>query len=237
MSSGFVAGAHGDLDDIFDAYQGGTKPAATGFHVGNQDLRDRYSPRNAGDDIGFDTGFVVGSTDLRHIFAAKGTSTKATVIPFGHYIVQAIGLMGTSRGSRRPRAGINVELRPDGTWDIGHSASPATLLEGSPTSGNWHKHPAAGVGAEYEVRLIAHLTISDPNNTGSPSYTASTGWQSLSAACFFHAETGFLSAEGSVTVNGYWTIQIRKKGGTAVTESRCYVTVRATRLYRPAARR
>lgn len=215
MGSGFKTGG-ADLDAIFDPYQAGAKPALTGYRVAAQDLRDRYNPRSEGEQAPL-TGYSVAGGDLNQIFAAAGTSTQALVIPFGNY-------QATSSGSHNIGAGFDLSINPDGTWAITLSVNQGTAT-GDPRNGAWHNAPAVGVGADYEVRFTASVSI---NNTGSATggnYTASTGWLSLSAAQGVSASTGNIpdgtTGGAGSTVSGYWTIEIRKIGGTAVRESAC----------------
>lgn len=227
MTTGFRVQSNGnkDLDDIFDPYQGGTKPSSTGYKVGAQDLRDRFSPRDEGDAAPV-THMAVGSLDLNQLFAAKGTSTKALVIPFGSYYA-------ASRGSHDAQANFTLTMHPDGTWDIDLSAlGISSSTSGSPQSGNWHKSPASGVGSDYQVRFVAHITIDDQYSPGDKgSYTATTGWLTLSSDRVAQASTGHLlsggAGSGTVNVQGYWYVDIRKVGSTVTRRSTCDIDLSA----------
>jgi hypothetical protein len=226
MSSGFNVPGHGDLDGIFGPYDAGTKPAATGFRVGSQDLRDRFNPRSEGDDCGFNTGFRRGGTDLRQLFAARGTSTQALVIPFGQQY------MAVSTFSHDAGASFALTLSPNGTWAISLGATQGGSISGSPTSGTWHKHPASGVGSGYEVRFTANISVTQHGSFESGTYTASTGWLSLGAAREVTARTGHISAGGSQhtgmsQLRGDWLVEIRKQGSTGVRSATCRIDIEA----------
>lgn len=226
MSSGFRVDSQGgkDLDDIFDPYQSGTKPSLTGYRAGSQDMRDRYNPLSEGDAAPATQMSVQGVGDLNTLFAAKGTSTQAQVIPFGSYFA-------SSSGSHDAGAGFGLSLSSDGTWAIGMGALQGGT-SGTPTSGTWHKSPAAGVGAGYEVRFTAHLSASASGAALPGTYTATTGWLSLSTACSVAAQTDHISSGGSAntgssSVSGYWYVDIRKVGSAAIRRSTCQINIDA----------
>ena len=93
MASGFRVGST-DLDDVFDPYVQGTKPAVTGFRVAAQDLRDRYAPIAFGTAAAA-TGFRVSGADLNTLFAKKGTasylSASITPSPFQEELANGAG--------------------------------------------------------------------------------------------------------------------------------------------------
>jgi hypothetical protein len=74
----YGGGGAKDLDDVFNVDTGSPAGGTTGFYDGvywGADLAQIYSPRSAGDDIGYDTGFVaLDGRDLRQWFAKKGTT-------------------------------------------------------------------------------------------------------------------------------------------------------------------
>lgn len=227
MSSGFTVQSQGgkDLDDIFDPYQGGTKPAATGYTVGSQDLKDRYNPISEGDAAPATHMDVQGVGDLNQIFAAKGTSTKAIVIPFGNY-------SASSHGSHDVGAGFDLALHADGTWDISLTFLHSGGTGGTPLHGSWCKDPVSGIGADYEVRFVAHITISNTGSASGGSYTASTGWLSLGSDAGVSADTGHIlsggsSDSGSSGVGGYWYVDIRKVGSSVIRRSSCNINLQA----------
>lgn len=71
-----------DLDDVFDPYVQGTKPALTGYRSAGQDLRDRYAPIVYGSAASA-TGYrIPGGADLSTLFAAKGTASYFPPAPW-----------------------------------------------------------------------------------------------------------------------------------------------------------
>lgn len=212
MASGYRVGTT-DLDDIFDPYQSGAKAGITNKRVGSQDLRDRYNPISEGSSAAV-TNHRVGSTDLNQIFAKKGTSTRAQIIPFGDYHVSA-------GGSHNVGGSITLSLMRAGTWSVALAVTGngGTGTSGTPLSGTWHMAPGSTVGDDYQVRFVA--AISTSGNTA-PAYTATTGWLPLSSTRSVTASVHLLdgsSGQYSGHASGTYTVQIRKTSTGVVRES------------------
>jgi hypothetical protein len=211
-----------DTDDIFDPYDGGTKPALTGYKAGSQDFRDRYSPRAEGDDIGHDTGLDVKNVDMRQIFAKKGTSTKAQVIPFGQY-------NAFSADSHDAGADFTLTVNRNGTWAIVITALHGGSATGTPKTGNWHKSPGTTVGDDYEVQFVASVTVNSTD--GEPSYTPTTGWLRINDTRGVAASTGHLlgggATSGFASASGNYAVRIRKVGGSNIVASICRFDITA----------
>ena len=156
-----------DLDDIFEPYTAGTKPANTGFRNGGVDLKDRYAPLS----LGSAAAPVIqraGGVNLNAIFAAKGTVGSGIVpspLP-GAYNDSALGA-GTGLV-----AGVYFRFNSNGTFRL----TKVAYNYDNPLDGSWHVAPSTGVGAGFSVRYSvfesglgdapgAVLSISNPAGT------------------------------------------------------------------------
>lgn len=147
MPSGFKTGGS-DLDDVFDPYVEGTKPAATGYTAAGNDLKERYAPISFGTAAPVTGMKLAGGDDLNTVWAAKGTAVYAGPV--------ALGLGPSYDNSRTSShdiaAEVDLTIKSDGTWSVTNGATGGVVF-GSPLSGTWHSAPAAGVGAGARVRF------------------------------------------------------------------------------------
>lgn len=144
-----------DLDDIFDPYVQGTKPANTGYQVAGVDLKDRYAPIVFGASAPATNMFKAGF-DLNTIFAAKGTAVYPGLVDPPGYSGLTFVHSRTSLGSPAT-AGRRFKMESDGGW------STDTILGTLSNSGSWYNPNAAGVGAGYNVRY----TVTQTSGSGS----------------------------------------------------------------------
>lgn len=141
MTTGFKVGTV-DLDDWFDPYVQGTKPALTGYKAGAQDLRDRFAPLAFGIKAELTHYNVTGIGDLRELFAKKGTASYAlpangqtayvaesltnqqTGYAYAEFVIQTNGAY-TFRAVRSPNPKLNdTTIVSSGTWNtLGGAAS------------------------------------------------------------------------------------------------------------------
>ena len=116
-----------DLDQIFDPYVSGTKPAPTKYTVNGVDLKDIFAPRHLGTSAPV-TKYTVNGVDLNQIFAAKGSVNYALPINGGSYrSSQTIGVGTTGF------ALIGFRLLTGTTWQVYKSGSTVPIT--SITSG------------------------------------------------------------------------------------------------------
>lgn len=224
MANSYRNAAGQNPEDVYDPDVIGDGPTAAIGGIGYRDSSGvllKFAARAYGSAAPNHGYRLSDGRDFSALWAKKGTASynDSIVIPFGTY-------SATSTDSHDAGSTITFTISPDGTWGIIMQAlHEPSGTSGSPLSGNWHKAPAAGVGASYEMQTTAYFTIQN-NFTGdnpSPSYTATTGWLSLSSARQLIADTGHLLGGGvgvgRVDVSGYWAISIRKIGGTQVKAS------------------
>ncbi|HEV2681721.1 MAG TPA: hypothetical protein VGV14_14545 [Rhodanobacter sp.] len=158
--------------------------------------------------------------DFSALWAKKGTASynDAVLGTFGPYNAR-------SSSSHDTGASFTLVFKTDGTFAVTMTSLQGSSKSGTPTSGGWHKAPAAGVGNGYEIQFIATMSINNGYVDSSsdtypayPSYTATTGWLPLSAARTIAVDTGHLlggsvgKRYGSVAVSGTYTVNIRKIG-------------------------
>ena len=62
-----------DLDNVFHPLEDNTKASKTNYRVGGSDLNNRYAAHVDGSKIDYSTGYKVNGTDLKDIFAEKGS--------------------------------------------------------------------------------------------------------------------------------------------------------------------
>lgn len=96
MPTGFKVDTK-DLDDVFDPYVTGTKPALTTYKAGTQDLRDRYAPIVYGTAAPVTNFAINGGADLNTLFAAKGTA--AYTLPIDGQRFTAGGVAATGQAA------------------------------------------------------------------------------------------------------------------------------------------
>lgn len=165
MVTGFRANGV-DLDDVFDPYVEGTKPALTGYKAGTQDLRDRFAPLAYGTQA-VATGYKVNGADLNTLFAKKGTAVYAKIVATpGYSGASYADIKWVTSGSIT--CGITFTIKADGTWlmDKVYNAGGA--------SGNWFTPTTAGVGAGYSVRFTITKTFGDTADIVNPAPTFQT---------------------------------------------------------------
>ena len=100
-----------DLDQIFDPYVSGTKPAATGYKVNGVDLRDIFAPRYLGTTAAI-THYTVNGVDLNQIFAAKGSVVYSLPIN-GQTFISAVNITSGSAS-----ASIGFRIVSGNTWQV-----------------------------------------------------------------------------------------------------------------------
>ncbi len=152
MASGFRKGAT-DLDDIFDPYVEGIKPAATGFKAaGGIDLNQRYAPLAYGTQAAA-TGITTGGIDLNTLWAAKGT---ARYVSDGG-LPPAIDAWRDISPPNGGTASASFEYKADGTvsW---HE------VPGGSFGGVWLTN---GAGGNYDIRFDINSGSGFSGETGS----------------------------------------------------------------------
>lgn len=129
------------------------------------------------------------------------------------------------------RSRFILEIKPNGSWQVSNTTRPNGSSSGTPASGNWHPVPTPTVGTGYEVKFEvagacagAPCVIESHYDAGYPgvtpySWSASTGWLSLSSARQVTVDTGMFSASGAdlpafIKVAGYYTVSIRAVGSS-----------------------
>lgn len=127
--------------------------------------------------------------------------------------------------SHNVSARVDLVIKPDGTWEVLHSASPGGgTSSGAPTAGNWHAAPAPGVGAGFEVMFNGEGTIADnytenePQNDTPPQISPDTGWLPITVNRIASVYTGHMvderqDAGGMREVSATFTVSIRPIGG------------------------
>lgn len=85
-----------DLDQIFDPYMSGTKPAPTKYTVNGVDLKDIFAPRYLGASAPV-TKYTVNGVDLNQIFAAKGSVNYNLPINDTSYFANQSGVNGSAK--------------------------------------------------------------------------------------------------------------------------------------------
>lgn len=148
MPSGFTTGGT-DLDDVFDPYVEGTKPAATGYTAAGTDLKERYAPLSYGTAAPVTGMSISGGADLNTLWAAKGTAVYAGPV--------APGIGASYTETRAVTSGgvtstLVLTIKSDGTWTVSGNGTPSELA-GVPVSGTWHSDPAPSVGGGARVRF------------------------------------------------------------------------------------
>jgi len=212
MATGIKVGTT-DLDDIFDPYVEGTKPAATNIKVGTQDLRDRFAPLSFGTSAAA-TGIKVGTADLNTLFAAKGTAVYLSNV--------------TSSDVGNPAfASIDVRVMNDGR--IVFTADEGGTL-------NYYSPVTAGVGSQYRFRIFGNVSGmrsgkggASMTGKGGVSFTAApppgnsasydTGWQTADDAADIlkmQANTSLSGTGSTAEVNGVMNIQVRRQSDMVI---------------------
>lgn len=213
MATGFKVGTK-DLDDIFDPYVQGAKPAATGYTVGGVDLNQRYAPLEYGSQAAATGMKIAGGADLNTLWAAKGTAVYLSNV--------------TSSGVGNPAfASIDVRVMNDGR--IVFTANNGGTL-------NYHSPVTAGVGSQYRFRIFGNVSgmrfgIGGASMTGKGgvSFTAApppgnsasydTGWQTADDAAnilTMQANTSLSGTGSTAAVDGVMNIQVRRQSDMVI---------------------
>ena len=189
MVTGFKKGAT-DLDDIFDPYVEGAKPAATAFKTADGiDLNQRYAPLSYGTQAAATGMKIAGGAVLNTLWAAKGSAVYAGPIDPGFGGPYSANQVGS--GTVQKEAILTI--KSDGTWAVTKSAGGT--LGGTPLTGAWHSNPAAGVGAGCEVQVDGGA------------------WQSLSVDLAL--SSGIANSDLNNTVQKTFVINFRNANGTS----------------------
>lgn len=192
MATGVKVGTT-DLDDIFDPYVEGTKPAATNIKVGTQDLRDRFAPLSFGTSAAA-TGIKVGTADLNTLFAKKGTAQYIT------WNLPEIFAASNSNQSYTS-AYVGFELRNNGEiWT--YVNNPREIKK---KLANYVSDPSKL--SQYEVLVTKISGNATVMNAGS--------WQNLGTSRAFGYDVEMLDT----IYNAACTVQIRKVGTTTIVAS------------------
>ncbi len=223
MPSGFTTGG-ADLDDVFDPYVEGTKPAATGYTAAGIDLNQRYAPLTYGAAAAATGMKIAGGADCNTLWAAKGSAAYSLAIAMGfgsNYVASGIDASDAS-------GYLKLTVKRDGTWAIVLDAvGTASHTSGGPLSGSWASAPAADLGDEYEVQFIADMTPS--GGADASNYTASTGWMPITMDRLIEVSCGYLSETSGVptAITGTYDVRIRPVGASAYQTSQLHLTVSA----------
>lgn len=158
MTTGIKVAAGTDLDDVFDPYTIGTKPANTGTATSDGvDLANRYAPLSYGSAAAA-TGFKIASgADFNTLWAAKGSATY-TIANLNGRNFNVIQTALSSSGNVSAR--IDVTIVNSGGWTAAASDSTGTRAMPGTNSGTWL--PAGGAVADYQVQIDTTVT----ENTG-----------------------------------------------------------------------
>lgn len=199
MPAGYRIASGVDLDNVFDPYVQGAKPANTGYRTSDGvDLAGRYAPLVYGTQAAA-TGYRLSNgADVNTLWAAKGTATYSLPLhgPFNAYSSGAVSSAMT--------ASAQVSIKADGTYAVqclGNSTAT------TPASGTWL--PSGQAASAYQVQLVATLVSQRTNGpatvtTTAGSYVACTADQTLKV----EASTG---QSGGLEVGGTYTVTIRLK--------------------------
>lgn len=201
MPSGFSTGGD-DLDDVFDPYVEGTKPAATGYTAAGADLKDRYAPISFGTAAPVTGMSISGGVDLNTLWAAKGTAVYAGPV--------ALGLGSSYDNSRTSShdiaAQVSLVIKSDGTWAVTNGGTGGAVI-GDPLTGAWHSAPAAGVGAGARVRFSsggAWYDLSTDRSVSVSAFASSGGppsaSESLSVALSISRTDGSQQVDATTTL-------------------------------------
>lgn len=207
MPSGFSTGGD-DLDDVFDPYVEGTKPAATGYTAAGADLKDRYAPISFGTAAPVTGMSISGGVDLNTLWAAKGTAVYAGPV--------ALGLGSSYDNSRTSSHDVAAEvlltIKSDGTWSVTNGGAGG-VVAGSPLTGTWHSAPAAGVGTGARVRFSsggAWFDLSTDRSVSVSAFASSGGTtddtQSASYAISISRSDGSQQVDATTTLSASATV-------------------------------
>jgi len=201
MASGIKTGTV-DLDDHFDPYVEGTKPAATGYKVGSTDLNQRYAPLVYGQKAAATGLTIAGRGDLNTQFAKKGTANYITIK------LQNITITGTGVGYAE--AGIMLNADGSANQRIG-TASPPDI------PGVWMRPLSEDKAGDYEVMAEKLSSHAVDGTFGS--------WLRLSTLRQWRL---IQATDGSATAQ--IRLDIRKRGTTTVIAT-CVVTLKVIAEY------
>lgn len=158
MSSGFTVGTQ-DLDDIFEPRieDDPVHGSSLGYITDGQTLSDRYYPLSEGGEQAAATGYHVGSDDLNQIFAAIGTVSREIDTGIGsNYFVSAVNFPNT--GTTTTSANLSVNIQSTGKFYIWGGGSPTGSIQGGSTDGTWL--PSGDNVSDYEFLLDYSVTSS-----------------------------------------------------------------------------
>jgi len=219
MATGIKKGTV-DLDDYFDPYVEGAKPAATGYKVGSTDLNQRYAPLAYGTQAAATGMKITGGADLNTLWAKKGTASYSKAKDFGF----AGKYTAYSRGSHNTESRIELVIRPNRTWAVTVvAASPggaggASGTSGTPLSGTWLN--SGGAGADYQIRL--RDTIQALGDIPLYTHYGPSGWITVSSDIVVQANTGNYvggNSDANGRLSGTYEIDVRKIGSTEIITS------------------
>lgn len=186
-----------DLDQIFDPYVSGTKPAATHYTVNGVDLRDIFAPRYLGTSAPV-THYTVNGVDLNQIFAAKGSITYSLPINGNSY----------TRSRGRGTATLLFNMLSSGAYSI--TDDRGTVLD----SGTWL--PAGESASNYGCVFATTLVSGSDPDGGFDSYSNGAPTLSvLSTSRIFSGSASATTVGTNASNDGTVTMQLFK-GGTLV---------------------
>lgn len=201
MPSGFTTGGV-DLDDVFDPYLSGTKPAVTGYTVGGQDLADRYQPIGAATPAA-DTGYTTAGVDLSQLFAPLGAGGGVDATPDWDGVTRTNFSYGLSENSAR----LRLNFAPNGS--VGIFASDFTggtwSMESSGFDGSWFLPEQAGAGDDYEIRFTD--TAEQP---GGDIVNGAIDWASLATGRDYTLTVTKSTATGPIDARYHVLAEIRE---------------------------
>lgn len=146
MTTGYRIASGVDLDDVFDPYVQGSKPASTNYRTGDGvDLNQRYAPLIFGT-AASPTGFRISSgADFNTLWAKKGTAGYLNPTP-AYQWTTFVAFSGTSSHTVQS----TLTWSPDGTWA---NTSPGTVTK----SGTWA--PAIGTPGNLYQMMIDNVVL------------------------------------------------------------------------------
>lgn len=229
MPSSFIASGGIDLDDVFEPRSGSDPKAnATGFVTSDQeDLSERYLPIASGSLYPNDTGFVYLNSDIRNIFAAKGSTNG---VDFSSMEINLIAQVAANQAGQQVFAEVQVVFNPNGTTyqytlnSLGGDGSIST-----PLNAVWHNGaPNTNLGSDYEMYFdLTNLSITE-NSAVVEVTVSTTTYQQLSTlqSITIRAETVGNSGNDP-QVDGNFVVYIRKISTGAVVSQQFNVAVAA----------
>lgn len=199
MATGFKVGAV-DLDDYFDPYIEGEKPAETGYKVGAVDLNQRYAPLQYGQQAAATGMKIAGGVDLNALWAKKGTASYSIVGLNGKTLAASDQAL---TNQQFVSATVSVTISDNGRWAVSGGISHGAISQPAPESGAWLR-PGESVG-DYQVKFAVSVA-----GDGQVENEAAT-YSDLSTARNLSFSLPRLIANNEVMRSGHGTVTVNLK--------------------------